>query len=124
MKFWGVASTGVFVRRPVLSKTEKSVLFGFPGGIVIRSVYRCGTFGDEYARLPGRFDIEMRWLLRNVPGILLFLDNGIDNGNSRNVYDVAHRTFKVGKVDRLVETHLDGADDFCFLAEHLQHLVG
>ncbi len=53
----------------------------------------------------------------------LFLDDGVDHGDGRQVQDVARGAFHVGEVDRLVEAHLDGADDLS--DAHLeQELIG
>lgn len=37
---------------------------------------------------------------------------GIDGGNGTDVDNIAYRCVEVGEVDRLVESHLDGANDF------------
>ena len=49
---------------------------------------------------------------------------GIDCCDSHDIHDVAYAGTEVDEVDRLVQTHLDRADDFSVAAQHLQHLVG
>lgn len=59
-------------------------------------------------------------------GLLLFLKflghDGVDAGNGRDVHDVAHGTFDVGEVNRLVQSDLNRADDLRF-AHSLNQLV-
>ena len=55
---------------------------------------------------------------------LFLLHDGINHGDGCDVDDVAYRGFPVGEVDRLVQTHLDRADNFTVVAHHLDKLVG
>lgn len=55
--------------------------------------------------------------------LFLFFDFchvSVDYGNGRYVHDVAHGTFEIGEVDRLVQSHLDRADYLCVAVKSLQ----
>ena len=49
---------------------------------------------------------------------------GIDGSHSHDVHHVANRSAEIDEVDRLVQSHLDRADNLSIGAQHLQHLVG
>ena len=55
--------------------------------------------------------------------LYLLCDNGIYDSHRRYVHDVAHGTFDVGEVDRLVQPHLDRPNHFR-VAHGLYQLVG
>ena len=55
--------------------------------------------------------------------LLLLHHDGVDHGYCRHVDDIVDRTFEVGEVDRLVQTHLDGAYHLAIVDECLDHLV-
>ena len=45
-----------------------------------------------------------------------FVYNSIDNRYGCNVHNVAYRSFAIGEMNRLVQSHLDRADNFSFIA--------
>lgn len=65
----------------------------------------------------------LRFLV-NILFFFLYLVNvSIDYSHSCDVDNVAYRTFEVGEVDRLVETHLNRTDDLGVRIQSLQQFV-
>ena len=54
---------------------------------------------------------------------LYFLYVSIYNSHSGDVNDVAYRTLEIGEVYRLVQTHLNGADNLGIWVKGLQQFV-
>ena len=54
--------------------------------------------------------------------LYLFLNDGIDYRYCRDVEDVAYGAFCLGKVDGLVQTHLDRTYDLGIVAQGMEHL--
>ena len=55
--------------------------------------------------------------------VLNLVNVSIDSCNSCDVYDIANRTLEVGKVDSLVQAHLDRANNLGILVDSLQKLL-
>ena len=55
--------------------------------------------------------------------VFLFLNDGIDDSHGSDVDDVTHAAFEVGEVDRLLQSHLNWADNFGIFSHRLNHLV-
>ena len=55
--------------------------------------------------------------------VLYLLNISINSSYCCDVYDVSNRTFKVSKVDRLIESHLNRTNHFCLWAKCLQKFV-
>ena len=56
--------------------------------------------------------------------VLELLHIGIDNRHGSNIDDVLYAALRIGEVDRLVQTHLDGAYKLGLRTECLQEFVG
>ena len=55
--------------------------------------------------------------------VFLLLNDGIDDSHGSDVDDVTHAAFEVGEVDRLLQSHLNWADNFGIFSHRLNHLV-
>ena len=55
--------------------------------------------------------------------VFLLLNDGIDDSHGSDVDDVTHAAFEVGEVDRLLQSHLDWANNFGIFSHRLNHLV-
>ena len=55
--------------------------------------------------------------------VFLLLNDGIDDSHGSDVDDVTHAAFEVGEVDRLLQSHLNWADNFDIFSHRLNHLV-
>ena len=55
--------------------------------------------------------------------VFLLLNDGIDDSHGSDVDDVTHAAFEVGEVDRLLQSHLNWANNFGIFSHRLNHLV-